>query len=268
MTENTQELRAGYADLLAILHRSHDRLVAALSPLGVDELSQQSYDDDWSIAQVASHLGSGAEINGLCVTAALTGTPPPDMEHFQHIWDTWNAKSPKQQADDALSADTRLLTQLDALTADDHARWHLELFGSEQSPADLVRLRLSELAVHTWDIAVALDPTETVDEQAAAVIIDNLPWMVERIAKGVAEPATISVRTTAPDRRLVLTLTTEGGELTPDDADDHGTTARISLPGEAFVRLTYGRLDPDHTPTSVTTEGIDLDTLRGSFPGL
>jgi uncharacterized protein (TIGR03083 family) len=268
MTESTRDGRPGYTELMAILHRSHDRLMAALSPLSLDGVSQQSYDDDWSIAQVASHLGSGAEINELFVTAGLTGTPAPGPERLQPIWDTWNAKSPKQQADDALSADAHLLTQFDAFTPDDHARWHLDLFGTEQAPADLVRLRLSEHAVHTWDITVALDPAQTVDEDAAAVIIDHLPWMVERIAKGVAEPATVSVRTTAPDRRFVLTLTTEGGDLAPTGADDGGTTASIRLPGEALVRLVYGRLDPDHTPQSVTTDGIDLDTLRGAFPGV
>ena len=30
-----------------------------------DQLRAQSYDDDWTIAQVLSHLGSGAEIGEL-----------------------------------------------------------------------------------------------------------------------------------------------------------------------------------------------------------
>jgi MDMPI C-terminal domain len=98
--------------------------------------------------------------------------------------------------------------------------------------------------------------------------------MVERIAQGVAEPTTVLVRTTAPERRLVLTLTTDGGALAPaaadgdGDGDGDGTAARLSLPGEAFVRLAYGRLDPDHTPPTVTADGIDLDTLRATFPGV
>jgi hypothetical protein len=39
------------------------------------------------------------------------------------------------------------------------------------------------------------------------------------------------------------------------------------LPAEAFVRLVYGRLDPDHTPP-VETGGDELDALRKVFPGL
>jgi hypothetical protein len=42
----------------------------------------------------------------------------------------------------------------------------------------------------------------------------------------------------------------------------------VRLPAEAFIRLLYGRLDPDHTPSSVTTDGADLDVLRRAFPGV
>jgi hypothetical protein len=38
------------------------------------------------------------------------------------------------------------------------------------------------------------------------------------------------------------------------------------LPAEAFVRLVYGRLDPDHTPP-LTSRQVDLDRLRRAFPG-
>lgn len=34
------------------------------------------------------------------------------------------------------------------------------------------------------------------------------------------------------------------------------------------MRLVYGRLDPGHTPASVVATGVDLDTLRATFPGL
>jgi hypothetical protein len=44
--------------------------------------------------------------------------------------------------------------------------------------------------------------------------------------------------------------------------------ADLSLPTEAFVRLVYGRLDPEHTPAGATAEGISLDELRQAFPGV
>ena len=42
--------------------------------------------------------------------------------------------------------------------------------------------------------------------------------------------------------------------------------SELRLPAEAFVRLLYGRLDPDHTPPAEST-GVDLDELRPIFPG-
>jgi len=40
-----------------------------------------------------------------------------------------------------------------------------------------------------------------------------------------------------------------------------------TLPAEAFIRLIYGRLDPEHTP-ELAIPDIDLDTLRRGFPGV
>lgn len=42
-------------------------------------------------------------------------------------------------------------------------------------------------------------------------------------------------------------------------------SADLRLPAEAFARLVYGRLDPDHTPPG--DHGSALDTLRRVFPG-
>jgi uncharacterized protein (TIGR03083 family) len=269
MTETTTDQASEYRELLATLRSSHDRLAASLGSLNDDQVSGDSYDDEWSIAQVASHLGSGAEIFEHFVTAGLTGAPSPGIDVLQPIWDVWNAKTPAEQAADAVDTDARFLSRLEGLTEDDHAGWQLELFGSVQSLADLLRRRLAEHAVHTWDIVVALDPTATVAGDAIALVIDQLPWLVERAGKGAEPPATVSVETSDPDRSLLLSLTKDGASLTPATADDRDANAKaqLKLPAEAFLRLVYGRLDPDHTPADVEADGIDLDTLRRSFPG-
>ena len=58
---------------ISALRHSHDRLQALVDPLGQDQLKQRSYASEWSIAQVLSHLGSGAEIFGLFLEAGLAG---------------------------------------------------------------------------------------------------------------------------------------------------------------------------------------------------
>ena len=47
------------------------------------------------MAQVLSHLGSGAEIAHAGYRAALDGTPAPEQEFNQGVWDRWNARSPR-----------------------------------------------------------------------------------------------------------------------------------------------------------------------------
>ena len=74
------------------------------------------------------------------------------------------------------------------------------------------------------------------------------------------------VRTTDPQRDFTLVFTNDGVSLeagaTPGPPD-------LELPAEAFIRLIYGRLDPDHTPSAVSgSGGTDLlAELRRAFPG-
>jgi uncharacterized protein (TIGR03083 family) len=260
---------ADLAQVLAALQRSHVRLDAVLGPLPDDQLRHDSYDDEWSIAQVASHLGSGAEVFELFVEAGLTSMPAPGVEQFQPIWDGWDARTPEKQATEALRADARLLATLDTLPEDERSRWRLELFGTELTLAGLLRLRLAEHAIHTWDIAVALDPAATVAEDAIELVLDTMPAMVSRVGRGGAQAVAGHVTTTRPTRELVLELTTDGASLAAAHALGAGSAKPVlQLPAEALVRLIYGRLDRDHTPDDVRCDGVDLDVLRRAFPGV
>ena len=256
-------------ELLAALGRSHDRLAAALTPLTEAQIAAPSYDDEWSIGQVASHLGSSAEVFGQFVDAGVHQTPAPGREQFEPVWARWNAKSGPEQAADVVIADAALAQRIAAQSPAEQDRWRLDMFGTEQTLGGLLQMRLGEHAVHTWDVAVALDPDATVSDDAIALIIDRLPWLVERVGKPSEEAHRILVTTTDPDRAFLLDLTTDGARLDPVGSDASAEApASLRLPGEAFVRLVYGRLDPDHTPTSVEAEGVDLDILRRAFPGV
>ena len=254
-------------EVLALLHASHDRLAAALDGISDEGARAQSYDDDWSVGQVASHLGSGAEIYHLWLDAGSRGTPAPGAEAMQPIWDLWNAKDPTSQARDAVAADSRLLERLDGLSDAEREAWHLELFGEDRDLANLLQLRLSEHAVHTWDIVVASDPAATVSEDAVRLVVDNLAVVARYTGQAHDQPVSVEVRTTRPERAFHLDLGPSGVELKPS-YDDTEASAELVLPAEAFVRLVYGRLDPDHTPATVTSTGVDLDSLRRTFPGV
>jgi hypothetical protein len=118
--------------------------------------------------------------------------------------------------------------------------------------------------VHTWDVAVALEPAARVAGDAVALLVDQLPEMVARVGKPSAQPATLLVSTTDPERRF--TLATGGVRLEP--RTDPATDGSLHLPAEALLRLVYGRLDPAHTPPlRLDSPTVTLDDLRSVFPG-
>jgi uncharacterized protein (TIGR03083 family) len=254
------------AGILATLHASHDRLAAALGNLTADQATTQSFCDDWSVAQVASHLGSGAEIFRLHLAAGAKGEEAMENDAFPPIWDAWNAKAPLDQVRDALATDAAFLDDVDALTDDERERWHLNLFGMEQDLSTFLQLRLNEHAVHSWDVIVSFDPTATLPDDATTYVVDSLAGVVGWAGKPAKAQVSVEVRTTSPERAFHLVLGPGGAALKPslDDTD----AAELLLPSEAFVRLVYGRLDPEHTPGTVVARGIDLDLLRTAFPGL
>jgi uncharacterized protein (TIGR03083 family) len=250
---------------IAVLRGSHERLRALAEPLNTQQLGERSYASEWPIAQVLSHLGSGAEIFTLFLDAAITGTEPPGRDRFVAIWDGWNAKSPADQARDALVSDGRLVERLESLDAGQLAGLRVPLLGADRDVVGVVRMRLNEHAVHTWDVAVALDPTATVAPDAVELLIDGLDQTVAFAGKPTGLYARVQVHTTNPARDLVLTVGDSVAVAPWDGGDD--PTGELTLPAEALLRLVTGRLDPNHTPAELATTGVDLDDLRKVFPG-
>jgi uncharacterized protein (TIGR03083 family) len=243
------------------LRASHDRLAGLVAKLDADGLRAQSYDTQWSVADVLSHLGSGAEITSLYLDPGLTGGDPPAQEAFQRVWDIWNARSPEDQAALAVEADEALVARLESLSPEQRAAFQVAMFGP--APLDLAAflgMRLNEHALHTWDIAVSVDPAARVAPDAVQLMLPALSQLVGFVGKKAADPVTIAVTLTDPDG--AFTLDTGGVSLlvgTPAAA-----TASLVLPAEAFVRLLTGRLaDTDETEAS----GVSRGELTAVFPG-
>jgi len=247
---------------VSALRASVDRLHVLVNGLDDEQLVSPSYCDDWTVAQVLSHLGSGAVIARRSLEDSRSGNPTPD-DFNQSVWDEWNAKTPRAQADDALLADEALTQAVEALPEDERAELTFSMGPMTLGFNDLFGLRLNEHAFHTWDIAVALDDDAVVPGDAAAVIVDNLSLIARFSGRPDGKDRTIAIRTTGPERDMVLRLTADGVELT---AGEPGQSPDLELPAEALSRLVYGRLDPDHTP-AVTGDATLLAELRAVFPG-
>jgi uncharacterized protein (TIGR03083 family) len=257
---------------IAVLRQAHDQLADVVRGLDANGLARQSACAEWDVAQVLGHLGSAAEIGIATLDAALDGREGPGADFNQPVWDRWNALDNQAKADGFLELAENLVARYEALDAGTRADMRIKLpfFPEPVDVATLVRLRTSEITHHGWDVRVTFDPTATLHPGAVDLMIDHSGDFLAYIGKAAAlggRSATVSVETTDPVRSYGLTIA-EAVSLSngvPADPD-----ATLRLPAESWLRLTYGRLRPEHTPApvSLTGDGPTLDDLRRVFPGV
>lgn len=247
------------------LRRSQDRLATTVAGLDGAGLRARSYDAEWTIAQVLSHLGSQAEIFALLLDAGLTGTDGPGQDAFAPIWEAWNTRSPEDQAHDSIAANEAFVARLEGLDAATQQAFALAAFGMELDLAKFVRLRLAEHAVHCWDVTVALEPSSTVLPEAVELLLDGVPDLVARVGKPTAGAPPVRVETTDPERSYALV--TDGVRLEPWTEREVAGVLRLSA--EELLRLVYGRLDAGHARSArLDAAAISLDDVRALFPGV
>ena len=248
-------------DNVAVLQTSVGRLRGIVERLDPNKLDEQAFPTEWTIADVLSHLGSGAVILHRRFDDAIAGSETPS-EFAQSIWDAWNAKTSQSQATDALVADQAFLDRVGSVTDEERSRFEFAMGPMTFDFAGLIGLRLNEHALHTWDIEVTLDPHVSVAADTTRVVVDNLQMIVRFTGKSTGTEHRIAVHTIEPARDFTITIGAEAVSLEPTESVQEPD---LEIPAEALVRLVYGRMDPDHTPP--TRGPADLDELRRVFPG-
>ena len=241
----------------------HTRLRTLVESLSADQLRASAYPTEWTVADVLSHLGSAAVINRRRLDYARADRDEDDS-FAPTVWETWNAKTPEDQAADLLTNSGELLAALAGLSDDERAGLKIRMGPLPFDVEAFEQLLLNEATLHTWDVAVAIDPAATLDPGATALVVDALGMIAGWGGRPAEGGGVIEVQTTAPERRFTLTLGPERVNLDPSSSAGEPD---LTLPAEAFVRLIYGRLDPDHTPAGIEGAG-QLDSLRGVFRGI
>ena len=226
------------------------------------QLERQSYSSEWTIAQVLSHLGSGAVILRRRLQDIRAGSTTPE-DFAPSVWDDWNAKTPRAQVDDALVADEAVLEALEDVSEVERSELTFAMGPLSLGFNEFAGLRLNEHAFHTWDIEVVFDDGARLPGDATALVVDNLALIARFSGRPDGQERTVAVRTSDPERDISLRVSADGVELT---AGLRGQPPELELPAEAFCRLVYGRLDPDHTPAFAGDPAL-LDALRAVFPG-
>src|SRR3954451_12597402 len=114
------------ADVVASHSSSVSRLRAIAQALPAADLDAPAYPSEWSVADVLSHIGSGAVIMQRRLDDTRAERPTPD-DFARGVWDTWNAKAPTAQRDDALEADASLLAAIEAVPAGEREHFAMSM---------------------------------------------------------------------------------------------------------------------------------------------
>ncbi|GAB2558504.1 maleylpyruvate isomerase family mycothiol-dependent enzyme [Kribbella endophytica] len=254
---------------ISALRTGYDTLAEQVGGLQPDDLVRPSGASEWKVADVLSHIGSGAEINLAILEGAIDGTGVPAADFNTSTWDRWNAMSPADQASNFLTANQKLIQRYEGLSDEQLTDLRID-FGFLPEPVDVetaVGMRLSELTLHSWDVRVGFDTNAALAPEATEFLLDGIARLLGWVGKADQYDGTAALRvnTTAPDRTFGLTIA-DTVELTDAPATADG---ELTAPAEYIVRLITGRNAPQYTPTSVTltSEKITLDQLRKIFPG-
>lgn len=253
---------------VATLRASHDDLAEIAGRLSPEELERGSGADEWSLAQVFSHLGSGSEINLAALRAALGEADRPGDDFNQSVWDRWNALTPRQQAGGFVEHDERLVAALEALTPGQRETLTVPVsFMPQPLPVEqFAGMRLGEVALHGWDVRAGFDQAVGLRDDEAGLNAEfyagPLSFMTGFVGKTdrLAEKAAIDVSGSGYGLEIA-----DGVAFTTTPPNP---TATFDGPLESAIRLMAGRLKPTHTPAGVSVTGnVTLDDLRRVFPG-
>src|SRR5664279_2121517 len=92
------------------LRRSHRELATFAATIKPAERTRSSYCTEWTVSQVDSHHGCGAEIGPENLQAGLTGAAPADT---MTIWARWDSLTPDGMINGFAVADNKYLDALD-----------------------------------------------------------------------------------------------------------------------------------------------------------
>src|SRR5579862_1061999 len=248
--------------VIAALRSGYDSLAGIVRDLSDEQLAGPTGAAEWDVSQVLSHLGSGAEIGQNTLHVSLEGKPNPGLEFNKTIWARYDNASRRERLEWFLAANEALIQSYESLS--DEVRDTLRIdMGFLPAPVDVATacgFRLSEFALHSWDVRAGTDPAATVAPEATPILLQRLPMLAGFLGKPDklgGKQAVIAVTTTDPAQDFTVDLGEKASIIpgAPEQSD-----GALTLPAEAFVRLIVGRLKPQYTPADITATGsADLE---------
>jgi uncharacterized protein (TIGR03083 family) len=251
--------RHDFRAVATAIRREYEMLDQYLAALRLEHWAGPSACAGWPLQKVVSHLGEEAETGLVLLKHNLDGAERPSRERFRVIWDYFDSLAPEPLYAAFRDRNEAYLAYLEALPADKQQQ-RVRFFAGEAPLGEYLQYRLNELALHSWDIRVVLDPTARLLPDTTrthlAHILDTVDLEVPADVRArLAGTAYVFMLTGPVPREVVLVV--EADKLAIADRAAGGAVANLRLPAEAFIRLCAGRLPLPSAEAAgeVTVEG-------------
>ncbi|MBI3968514.1 MAG: maleylpyruvate isomerase family mycothiol-dependent enzyme [Chloroflexi bacterium] len=225
-------------------------LAEYLRSLPATAANRQSACTEWTIAEVAAHVASGGAFFRDAIQQALAGEAQPALPAEQFGAQRSAAQEalrarPLGDLAGMIAATTEQLYTLVDNAGDEELMTPVKLPFGDWPIIQVATVRLSELALHHWDVRSVDDPAAKLSATSANLILPGLAHFAAMISNRAAvaaagsrswqlevagaHPSTIGVRVAA-------------GALTVEHGAVDRPVATLALDAEQLVRLIWGRL--------------------------
>jgi len=235
--------------------------LAALSP---EDWEKPSACDGWTVADVAAHLAGQAF--ALNVSRGLQGdsSPPagaaPVTEHdedqfarniFQRAFSTREEAGARLQE----ILFQRLDESVEVFTGVEGEQWDNPCYWppGPEPVRTMLDMRISELAMHAWDICSRFDPDYRLSDGSVSVLLDTVNRAARRAFRPdptIPAPQVYRFNIEQPvETSFELVIANEEVILRQSSGDEEADVEFICN-GETCVMVMYGRISPDEAIVS------------------
>lgn len=152
------------------LGRAGDGFLRRLREVQPDQWDLPTVCDDWTVRQLAQHMLGGSQ---MAVTLAEGGT----REEATAALDT-----PLDEADPVAAVEAVFAAESEAYARPEVLEATLPHPAADLPGADVLGFRVTDRAVHTWDLARATDQDDTLDPELVEVVWSGVEPMIPMLA--------------------------------------------------------------------------------------
>ena len=233
-----------FEQLRDIERRELDRFESYLQGLDSDGWLDQSYDPDWRVYQVVSHVASQSVIYLGFLTTWFEDGPPMAQEQMQAVWNKFDTLAPSAMLPEFRQAKADYLERIGTLPADAGQK-EVDSFLGKAKTETMLALRLHEVALHSWDVYIARDRRATLPADAVTHLLP-----VQLLMRGRRKPAVLDgkrVHLRATDQQWQHLIDFRGEKPAVQEGSGDGADLTLEGPVEELCRVLAGR---HHVPGS------------------